>query len=140
MLEITPSCRPDRNETQRIQEILSSIKGECCPNQHSYFRLTDFFLERASEELIGIFLTDWKDEPHSLGCSLVHSVICLPHPLGFSGLMGTELWVPVAKVAISVALAGQGSMGPCRCWNHRTAQVLRDFKYHLVQTCIGKRA
>ncbi|XP_031979503.1 histone deacetylase 8 isoform X1 [Corvus cornix cornix] len=27
VLEITPSCRPDRNEPQRIQEILSSIKG-----------------------------------------------------------------------------------------------------------------
>lgn len=28
VLEITPSCRPDRNEPQRIQEIISSIKGE----------------------------------------------------------------------------------------------------------------
>uniref|UniRef100_A0A8C0VDM6 Histone deacetylase 8 n=3 Tax=Cyanistes caeruleus TaxID=156563 RepID=A0A8C0VDM6_CYACU len=28
VLEITPSCRPDRNEPQRIQEILNSIKGE----------------------------------------------------------------------------------------------------------------
>lgn len=27
VLEITPSCRPDRNETQKVQEILSSIKG-----------------------------------------------------------------------------------------------------------------
>ncbi|XP_029852809.1 histone deacetylase 8 isoform X6 [Aquila chrysaetos chrysaetos] len=27
VLEITPSCRPDRNEPQRIQEILNSIKG-----------------------------------------------------------------------------------------------------------------
>lgn len=28
VLEITPSCRPDRNEPQRIQEVLNSIKGE----------------------------------------------------------------------------------------------------------------
>ncbi|XP_035757651.1 histone deacetylase 8 isoform X2 [Egretta garzetta] len=28
VLEITPSCRPDRNEPQRIQEILNSIKEE----------------------------------------------------------------------------------------------------------------
>lgn len=28
VLEITPSCRPDRNEPQRIQEILNLIKGE----------------------------------------------------------------------------------------------------------------
>ncbi|XP_075291561.1 histone deacetylase 8 isoform X1 [Opisthocomus hoazin] len=27
VLEITPSCRPDRNEPQRIQEILNSVKG-----------------------------------------------------------------------------------------------------------------
>ncbi|XP_062481788.1 histone deacetylase 8 isoform X2 [Pezoporus occidentalis] len=27
VLEITPSCRPDRNEPQRIQEIINSIKG-----------------------------------------------------------------------------------------------------------------
>ncbi|KAJ7418950.1 Histone deacetylase 8 [Willisornis vidua] len=27
VLEITPSCRPDRNEPQRVQEILNSIKG-----------------------------------------------------------------------------------------------------------------
>uniref|UniRef100_A0A803VLL8 histone deacetylase n=1 Tax=Ficedula albicollis TaxID=59894 RepID=A0A803VLL8_FICAL len=114
VLEITPSCRPDRNETQRIKEILNSIKGECCPNQHTVSG-PQVFLEEPSEELIGIFLTDWKDEPHSLGCSLVHSVICLLHPLGFSGLMGTELWVPVAKVAIAFALAGQGIMGPCCC-------------------------
>nr|XP_009918531.1 PREDICTED: histone deacetylase 8 isoform X3 [Haliaeetus albicilla] len=30
VLEITPSCRPDRNEPQRIQEILNSIKD--CPS------------------------------------------------------------------------------------------------------------
>ncbi|KAK4810380.1 hypothetical protein QYF61_022083 [Mycteria americana] len=29
VLEITPSCRPDRNEPQRIQEILNSVKA--CP-------------------------------------------------------------------------------------------------------------
>ncbi|KAH0630744.1 hypothetical protein JD844_003927 [Phrynosoma platyrhinos] len=28
VLEITPSCRPDRNEPKRIQEILSCVKGE----------------------------------------------------------------------------------------------------------------
>lgn len=27
VLEITPSCRPDRNDPQRIQEILNLIKG-----------------------------------------------------------------------------------------------------------------
>lgn len=27
VLEITPSCRPDRNEPQRIREILSCVKG-----------------------------------------------------------------------------------------------------------------
>ncbi|PIO14956.1 hypothetical protein AB205_0109770 [Aquarana catesbeiana] len=27
VLEITPSCRPDRNDAQKVQEILGSIKG-----------------------------------------------------------------------------------------------------------------
>lgn len=31
VLEITPSCRPDRNEPQRIQQILNYIKGERHP-------------------------------------------------------------------------------------------------------------
>ncbi|KAM3827796.1 histone deacetylase 8 isoform 3-T3 [Vipera latastei] len=30
VLEITPSCRPDRNEPQRIREILSCVKGLAC--------------------------------------------------------------------------------------------------------------
>ncbi|MGH0145429.1 UNVERIFIED_CONTAM: hypothetical protein FKN15_047991 [Acipenser sinensis] len=28
VLEITPSCRPDRNESQQIQQVISSIKGK----------------------------------------------------------------------------------------------------------------
>lgn len=31
VLEITPSCRPDRNEPHRIQQILNYIKGEHHP-------------------------------------------------------------------------------------------------------------
>uniref|UniRef100_A0A2K5W8N6 histone deacetylase n=1 Tax=Macaca fascicularis TaxID=9541 RepID=A0A2K5W8N6_MACFA len=33
VLEITPSCRPDRNEPHRIQQILNYIKGEHCPSR-----------------------------------------------------------------------------------------------------------
>ncbi|CAD7682179.1 unnamed protein product [Nyctereutes procyonoides] len=33
VLEITPSCRPDRNEPHRVQQILNYIKGEHHPNK-----------------------------------------------------------------------------------------------------------
>ena len=32
VLEITPSCRPDRNEPHRVQQILNYIKGEHHPS------------------------------------------------------------------------------------------------------------
>lgn len=32
VLEITPSCRPDRNEPHRVQQILNYIKGERHPS------------------------------------------------------------------------------------------------------------
>ncbi|XP_053554978.1 histone deacetylase 8 isoform X1 [Bombina bombina] len=36
ILEITPSCRPDRNEAQKVQEILGSIKGWTRPGGPLY--------------------------------------------------------------------------------------------------------
>lgn len=98
------------------------------------------FLEGDSEELIGVFLTDWKDEPHFTWLLISAQCHLPPTSLGISRVGGTELRVPVAKVAIAFPLAGQGSMGPCPYWNHRTAQVLRDFENHLVQTFVGKGA
>lgn len=35
-LEISPSCRPDRNESQQLERVINSIKGNCCDDDQNY--------------------------------------------------------------------------------------------------------
>lgn len=66
VLEITPSCRPDRNEPQRVQEILNLIKGEQSGKAGTPALFWPF---REDFWLTAIFHASWKDEPHFFVCS-----------------------------------------------------------------------
>lgn len=105
MLEITPSCRPDRNDPQRIQEILNLIKGEQSGEADTP-ALGLFWPCREDLWLTAVFLASWKDEPHFFVCSPYTS----PTSFGIlsaGSTFSSELWSLLAKGAVAFPLAGQ---------------------------------
>ena len=72
-------------------------------------------------------------------CVQRHLSPALPGFLSVSSTSAQSCRSLLAKVAMA-SLAGQRSMGPCPCWNHRTAQVVRDFRDLLVQPFMGRGA